>query len=316
MVDTHSFHRELVSLHVFLTVLLIALGLLCYVHLDLYGRHKSLNAELRRMRDEADSYRRSLEQLRHRERLKDDFISEVSHELRTPLTSIRGALGLLSSGVLGKVDDRPANLLRIASNNTDRLVRLVNDILDLQRMESGAAPLQLRSSKVGELLHQAVETMSPMAEASGVGLIIEAADCLEQLTIASHPDRMLQVLCNLLSNAIKFSPPKAVVYLRSAVDNDTLVISVEDRGRGVPADKLEMIFDRFSQVDPADAHQKGGTGLGLAICRVIVTQHGGTIHAERNDSLVPERPGATLVIRLPLLAGKPLLTSDLRQVLA
>ena len=213
------------------------------------------------------------------DRLKDEFISTVSHELRTPLTSIRGSLGLLSSGILGEVNDKVANLLRIALTNSDRLVRLINDILDLERIQSGREPLAYRPVQLAEIVRQAIEGMQPVAEAAGVQLIHDAT----LVEIAADPDRLLQVLTNLLSNAIKFSPPNSTVsvMLRPGVTGVTL--AVIDQGRGIPADKLESIFGRFQQVDASDSRQKGGSGLGLAICRTIVLQHSGRIWAERNS---------------------------------
>ncbi len=228
------------------------------------------------------------------DRLKDEFISTVSHELRTPLTSIRGALGLLSSGVLnqpnGQSSDKATNLLRIALSNSDRLVRLINDILDLERIQSGREPLTFRPVVLGDLVRQAIDGMQPVAESAGVQLIHDAT----QLEIAGDPDRLLQVLTNLLSNAVKFSPPNSTVSIMTRPGVTGVTISVIDHGRGIPADKLEAIFGRFQQVDASDAREKGGTGLGLAICRSIVSQHSGRIWAERN----PLR-GSTFRIYLP-----------------
>jgi signal transduction histidine kinase len=214
----------------------------------------------------------------------------VSHELRTPLTSIRGALGLLSSGVLSQANDKASNLLRIALSNSDRLVRLINDILDLERIQSGREPLTFRGVQLGDLVRQAIEGMQPVAESAGVQLIHDAT----QVEIAADPDRLLQVLTNLLSNAIKFSPPNSTVSVMLRPGVTGVTVSVIDHGRGIPADKLETIFGRFQQVDASDAREKGGTGLGLAICRTIVLQHSGRIWAERN----PLR-GSTFRVYLP-----------------
>jgi PAS domain S-box-containing protein len=212
------------------------------------------------------------------DRLKDEFISTVSHELRTPLTSIRGALGLLSSGILGQINDKGANLLRIALNNSDRLVRLINDILDLERIQSGREPLAFRPVQLADIVRQAIDGMQPVAEAAGVQLIHDTT----QVEVAADPDRLLQVLTNLLSNAIKFSPANSTVSVMLQPGVSGVTLSVIDQGRGIPADKLEAIFGRFQQVDASDSRQKGGSGLGLAICRTIVMQHSGRIWAERN----------------------------------
>jgi len=224
------------------------------------------------------------------DRLKDEFISTVSHELRTPLTSIRGALGLLSSGILGKVSEKAANLLRIALTNSDRLVRLINDILDLERIQTGREPLAFRPVQLAEIVRQAMDGMQPVAEAAGVQLIHDTT----QVEIAADPDRLLQVLTNLLSNSIKFSPPNSAVSVMLRPGVTGVTVSVIDHGRGIPAEKLESIFGRFQQVDASDSRQKGGSGLGLAICRTIVLQHSGRIWAERN----PVR-GSTFRVFLP-----------------
>jgi PAS domain S-box-containing protein len=226
------------------------------------------------------------------DRLKDEFISTVSHELRTPLTSIRGALGLLSSGILGEMNDKAANLLRIASTNSDRLVRLINDILDLERIQSGREPLAFRPVKLAEIVHTAIDGMAPVAEAAGVQLIHDTT----KVEIAADPDRLLQVLTNLLSNAVKFSPPSSTISVMLRPGTSGVTLSVIDQGRGIPEDKLEAVFGRFQQVDAADSRQKGGSGLGLAICRTIVMQHSGRIWAERN----PVR-GTTFRVFLPYM---------------
>lgn len=235
---------------------------------------------------------RDISQRHALERMKDEFISTVSHELRTPLTSIRGALGLLSAGVIGSMNEKASNLLRIAVNNTDRLVRLINDILDLERMESGRAPLHFRSCDLAELVRQAIETMAPMSDAASVKLV----STIPPLLLDADSDRVLQVLTNLLSNGIKFSPVGSTIHItaETAETSGMMTLRVIDAGRGIPADKLESVFDRFQQVDVADARQKGGTGLGLAICRSIVQQHGGNIWAERNPG-----KGVTLAMQLP-----------------
>jgi len=240
---------------------------------------------------------------KHLDTLKDEFISTVSHELRTPLTSIRGALGLLSAGVLGKVDDKALNLLRIASTNTDRLVRLINDILDLERMDSGRAPLHLRRCYLNEIVQQAADTMRSMAEGSEIKFDLVQDPNAEAISFDGDPDRMQQVLVNLLSNAIKFSPRGSTIRAVGGYDGDNLILRIEDAGRGVPADKLETIFDRFQQVEASDSRQKGGTGLGLAICRSILAQHGGAIWAERNDNNGSSRAGTTFILRIPRLVA-------------
>jgi signal transduction histidine kinase/CheY-like chemotaxis protein len=278
--------------------LLVALLVVSVALVRARRRSALLTDELSRAMRESLQHQTALQQRKQLDNLKDEFISTVSHELRTPLTSIHGALGLLSSGKGGHVDEKAGNLLRIANSNTERLVRLINDILDLERMESGRAPLQIRRLELREVVAQSVETMRSMAEKFAVTLDVEPEPAETPIAFDGDPDRIQQVLTNLLSNAIKFSPRAGSVKVSTASDGENLVLQVVDVGRGVPVDKLETIFDRFGQVEASDARQKGGTGLGLAICRSIVAQHGGTIWAERNDT-AGKGPGTTVILRLP-----------------
>jgi PAS domain S-box-containing protein len=221
------------------------------------------------------------------ERMKNEFISVVSHELRTPLTSMRGALGLLSTGKLGELSSKGYHMVDIALRNTERLTRLINDILDVQRLESGRVRVKASSVAASDLLEQAADTMRGMAENAGITVEIEPTD---QIWMEADFDLLLQVLTNLLSNAIKFSEAGDTVWLRSQpthndhadVDGfaDAICFQVQDQGPGMTADKLESIFEPFQQVDASDSRQKGGTGLGLTICRQIITAHGGRIWAE------------------------------------
>ena len=254
----------------------------------------TLKSELERSRELAEQQKAKLAQRSNLDTVKDEFISTVSHELRTPLTSIRGALGLLNSGMLGEIDSKAQNLLRIASSNTERLIRLIGDILDLERMESGRAPLNLRRCSILDLSREAIDTITPMADGAGVKMELTSTAPRDAIYFDADPDRVLQVLTNLLSNAIKFSPAGSMVSVQINSDVNSVLLKVIDRGRGIPADKLEAIFDRFQQVESSDASKKGGTGLGLAICRSIVQQHGGAIWAQPNQ----DGPGTTLWVQL------------------
>jgi PAS domain S-box-containing protein len=210
------------------------------------------------------------------ERMKDELLSIVSHELRTPLTSLRGSLGLLAGGVLGPLPARGQRMLDVAVNNADRLIRLLNDVLDLERMRAGRLTLEFRACVVGDLVEQAVAEMRGLAERTGVELCIGQVDGI----VAADPDRIVQVLTNLLSNAVKFSADGGKVLLSATVRGDRVRLCVADEGRGIPIDQLESIFGRFQQVDTSDSRIKGGAGLGLAICRTMVEQHGGRVWAE------------------------------------
>ncbi|MBI2683533.1 MAG: PAS domain S-box protein [Acidobacteriales bacterium] len=229
------------------------------------------------------------------ERLKDEFISTVSHELRTPLTSIRGSLGLLAGGAVGQMPEKGQRMLEIAVANTDRLVRLINDILDIERMESGRVAMVKKPVSAGELMWQAAEVMHSMAEKAGVKLEVQPVDAMMQ----ADPDRILQTFTNLISNAIKFSPRGGVVRFMATEGRDNVLFRLADQGRGIPEDKLESIFGRFQQVDTSDAREKGGTGLGLAICRSIVEQHGGRIWAESKTG-----EGSTFSVWIPMAASE------------
>ena len=280
-------------------VLLIVVGVLLYALLRSQRNARNLAAQLTQAREQQHQHHLQLTERSQLDNLKDEFVSTVSHELRTPLTSIRGALGLLSSGVIGDVDAKALNLLRIATTNTDRLIRLINDILDIERMESGRAPLQVRRCALRELCQQAIDTMSAMAEANKICLeLVPSASPTggppEPLFFDGDSDRILQVLTNLLSNAIKFSPPDSAVRIHAEATSDAILLKVSDEGRGIPPEKLDTVFERFQQVEPSDARQKGGTGLGLSICRSIVQQHSGSIWAQRNLG-----PGTTFYVMLP-----------------
>lgn len=239
------------------------------------------------------------------ERMKNEFISVVSHELRTPLTSIRGAMGLLAAGLLESNPEKAKRMLDIAVANTDRLVRLVNDILDLERMKSGQVTMRQQMFDLAELMVQASDTMRALAEKEGITLVVEPLS----VQVWGDSDRIFQVLTNLLSNAIKFSERGTSVWFNASIQVDstcpgktrrTLIIRVQDQGRGIPADKLETIFGRFQQVDSSDSRKKGGTGLGLAICRSIMDYHRGQIWAESQPG-----QGSCFYVSLPLPSEIP-----------
>lgn len=225
-----------------------------------------------------------------RKRLENEFISLVSHELRTPMTSTIGALDLLNSGQLGTLSDRGKQILKVAIRNTERLIRLVNDILDLERMKSGKIAIEPVQCELQPLLIHAMETMQAMAEKAQVQLLLESCP----VSIRLDPDRILQTLTNLLSNGIKFTEPGGKIKLKAKVDGDRCLITVQDSGRGIPEDKLHSIFERFQQVDASDSRSRGGTGLGLAICRHIIERHNGRIWVESVAG-----KGSTFYVSLP-----------------
>lgn len=225
------------------------------------------------------------------EQMKSEFIGIVSHELRTPLTAIKMSLGLLKSGIYDKKPDKFQRMLEIALIDTNRLVNLVNDILDLERLDSGRAVLEKMSCQAADLMQKAVEGVQPLAISQQITLTINPTDA----EVWAAADAIIQTLTNLLSNAIKFSPTNSTITLSAEYQTDVVLFRVSDKGRGIPADKLETIFGRFQQVDTSDARQKGGTGLGLAICRSIIEQHGGKIWAQSTLGA-----GSTFCFTLPL----------------
>jgi PAS domain S-box-containing protein len=224
---------------------------------------------------------RDITERREIERAKDEFVSVVSHELRTPLTSIRGSLGLLASGALGPLPPKGQRMVEIAVLNTDRLVRLINDILDIERIDSGTIDLHPRPCDGAQLIRRAIQGVEQFADQALVTLAAEG----EAVQMYADPDRVHQVLTNLISNAVKFSPASSTVRVRCTRRDSEVLFEVADDGKGIPAGKLAVIFERFGQVDASDSRGKGGTGLGLAICRKIVEHHGGRIW-------VDSQPGA------------------------
>jgi PAS domain S-box-containing protein len=228
---------------------------------------------------------------RRLERMKDEFISTVSHELRTPLTSLRASLGLIASGSLDRRPEKQHQMLEMAIGNCDRLVRLVNDILDFDSGKRGKLPLHRQPVETIDLLRRAADVAQNTASQVSIGFRIEAPPA----PVLADEERILQVLNELVANALKFSPPDTTISLAAQSSGTSEVcFIVEDQGRGIAPEKLERIFDRFQQGDASDSRALGGTGLGLALCRSIVDQHGGRIWAESTPGL-----GSRFLFTLP-----------------
>jgi PAS domain S-box-containing protein len=228
------------------------------------------------------------------DRLKNEFVSIVSHELRTPLTSIRGSLGLMEGGAVGELPAKARELVRIARQNADRLIRLINDILDLEKIESGKIQLQIARLDPRALVESTVAELRGMAQLYKVTMATRA-ECAE--TVAGDRDRVVQVLTNLLSNAIKFSPEGGGIEVAlSAGAPGFLRFTVRDEGQGIAPELHERLFTRFEQLEPANTRRPGGTGLGLAISRSLVEQQGGRIGV---DSDVGK--GSAFWFELPLV---------------
>ncbi|MCB9596781.1 MAG: PAS domain-containing protein [Sandaracinaceae bacterium] len=225
------------------------------------------------------------------ERAKDEFLSTVSHELRTPLASIHGALGLIEGGAAGEVSDKAHELVALGRRNTDRLLRLVNDLLDLKRLEAGRMKLRRRALDPAESVKAALDGLAVIAADAGVELEARGGTAL---SIWADPDRVVQVLTNLVSNAIKFSPEGSAVTVSIAHRARFVRFTVSDRGPGIPEDEQERLFSRFQQLDQSDARSIQGSGLGLAIAQAIVRQHGGEIGIESAAE------GTTFYFELPV----------------
>jgi len=240
------------------------------------------------------------------ERMKNEFVATVSHELRTPLTAISASLALLADGMAGELPDDARGLVGIANASSERLVRLIGDVLDIQKMEAGRMEFVRTAQLVAPIAQDAVAAMQSFAAQAGVALAWCADQDAEQLHADVDRDRMTQVLTNLLSNAIKFSEPGTTVRIRVAALPDArsgtksgtrpgrIRLSVSDRGAGIPEPFRARVFQRFAQADSADSRRQGGTGLGLSICKAIVEEHGGAIWF---DSTVGE--GTTFYVELP-----------------
>jgi signal transduction histidine kinase len=208
-------------------------------------------------------------------RLKDELISSVSHELRTPLTSIKGALDLMANGVVGRIPDDALALVKVAQNNCARLVRLVSDVLDIEKIEAGRMEWRVEVVELEPLLAQSLEAIRPYGAGLDVQFRLESSAPGARVRV--DPDRLLQVLENLLSNAAKYSPPGGTVEVTLVERGPSLRISVTDHGPGIAPELRARLFDKFAQGTTRDPQQKQGTGLGLNIARAIVERLGGTI---------------------------------------
>ncbi len=228
------------------------------------------------------------------EQAKKEFISTVSHELRTPLTSIKGSLDLITAGAVGKVDPKVGSLVTIARKNSERLVRLINDILDMEKLEAGKMDMQFDEVELTAFLHEAVEANRAYADRLNVG--IEFHDPGQPIPVRADRDRLMQIMANLLSNAAKFSNPGEKVEITTEVLGGKVRVSVRDFGAGIPEKAQATIFEKFTQADASDQRQKGGTGLGLGITKMMVEAHGGTI-----DFVSKVGEGTTFFFDLDLL---------------
>ena len=222
---------------------------------------------------------------------KQEFVSMITHDLRTPLTSMNTVLSTLAEGADDRKDDGDQRRIGIVQRSVDRLIKLVNDLLDMDRLEAGLLPIDVAGMDFKHSLDRSVEAVRYFAQQHGVEIVQNVVD----VELEADSRRLEQVLVNLLSNAIKFSPKGATVSVDSQCDGDWLKVTVKDDGRGIPQSKLDTVFDRFSQVEKEDVSIKGGSGLGLAICKALIELHHGTIGAESIEG-----KGSSFWFRIPV----------------
>ncbi|HEY7644843.1 MAG TPA: ATP-binding protein, partial [Hyphomicrobiales bacterium] len=232
------------------------------------------------------------------ERMQREFVSVVSHELRTPLTAIQGSLALLDNGVVGQLSPRAKSMASIGLQNSNRLLHLIDDILDMEKIESGRMDFNFAPLSVNELIEEAAEANRAFVDrynASVNTIPLQDADII----VNGDYGRLLQVLANLFSNAAKYSPAGGLVTIGARLEGETVRIWVSDEGPGIAPEFRSRIFHKFSQVDSSDSRHKGGTGLGLSIAKAIVEQHGGTI-----DFDTAQGGGTTFYFILPVAEVK------------
>ena len=243
--------------------------------------------------------------LREVDRMKEEFVSIVSHELRTPLTSIRGSIQLVL-GEPGSVPDQEhRGLLQIALNNCERLVRIINDILDVSKIESGNLVLHRKPVHVAELVRQSIDVVSVAARNANVALDAKLPADLRPAMV--DPDRIVQAIVNLLSNAVKFAPTGSTVTVAATGTEHLITVTVSDEGEGIAPENLYRLFRKFQQVDSSSSRRRGGTGLGLAISKALVEQHGGRIFVDSELN-----KGTRFSLTLPVATGEAAAVAPVR----
>ena len=219
---------------------------------------------------------RDISELKRIDRMKTEFISTVSHELRTPLTAISGSLGIIMSGATGPLPDTSTKMLNIAHKNSLRLIHLVNDLLDMEKLVAGKMHFEMRAQSLLPIIQQSIEANAAFAAQYNVKYVLNNM-CSEDVRVSTDSQRLLQVMANFLSNAAKFSPLNAEVEIKTENYLSHVRVTVVDKGPGIPDEFRNRIFQKFSQADSSDTRQKGGTGLGLAICKEMIERMGGRI---------------------------------------
>jgi len=230
------------------------------------------------------------------ERLKNEFVSTVSHELRTPLTSIYGGLKMVLAGVAGELPDKIHKLVALAFNNSERLNLLINDLLDIQKIEAGQMLFKFQPVDVLALVRRAIDENTGYAEKFKVSYSFADKAVPQGLMINGDENRLCQVLANFLSNAVKYSEPEEVIEIRVEMTTPWITFSVTDHGTGIPKDFQPKVFEKFAQADSSDTRKRGGTGLGLSVCKALVESHNGEIGFKTKLG-----EGTTFFFRLPMM---------------
>jgi PAS domain S-box-containing protein len=253
-------------------------GHFCWIELTIQSEVDETNNKLR--------FTGTLNDITERRRiaqLQSEFVSVVSHELRTPITSIRGSLGLLDAGMAGHIDEAPLKLIKIAHKNSQRLVTLVNDILDMEKLMAGKMSLNMASINLISFVELSIEANTAYAHTCNTKLTL--CERPPEAMVIADPDRLMQVLNNLLSNAAKFSPPDRAVEVSIAVESTRARVSVRDYGSGIPVEFRSRIFSAFAQADSSDTRKQGGTGLGLKISKTLIEKMNGEIDFESEEGV-------------------------------
>jgi signal transduction histidine kinase len=261
--------------------------------------HAAISIENFLLRQEEMEHRlieKEMEKLRELDRLKSDFVSHVSHELRTPLTAIKGSLDNMLDGLTGDLGEKQVRYLQRMKSNTDHLVRLINDLLDLSRIEAGQISLNPRSVGLSSLIGEICDSLRPLAAVKQITL---AAEAPPDLTVVADRDRLTQILLNLTGNALKFTPSGGRIAVRAQAAGDQVRIAVADNGVGLDPKEKARIFERFYQARASDGGSTVGTGLGLSITKSLVELHGGGIVVESALGT-----GSTFTVTLPV-SGPP-----------
>jgi len=271
----------------------LAVGLVKWIP-SVQGVSDLVETRTKNLQEAHDQLVSEIKERERAENAKHEFTSVVSHELRTPLTSIKGSLGLIKSGAVGEVPEKVQSMLDIAYSNSERLILLINDILDIEKIRSEGMDFHMGPMDIVSLVEESIEANKGYAVEKNIRFT--KVDGEQKAMVFGDRDRLMQVLSNLLSNAAKFSPEGEQVDISVAREGDVIRVAVKDNGPGVPEEFRESIFDMFTQIDSTDSRQSGGTGLGLSIAKVIVEHHKGNISLDTTMGV-----GSTFNFTLPAL---------------